>query len=192
MIKELITIFDDSLNSFEGQRVGEKVLLLLRQHSFTILIKIGFFGLVALIPIALGLMFIPYFSAHGLLPIFFFLSTLWYMALWIGLFHALTIYTLNTVIITDQRIINSEQKGLFNRKISELNSNRIQDVSTHTNGIIETVLKFGNITVQSASSEIHFIFYQIPKPERVKEVIMKIATSLHSGIKATVPSDVDK
>lgn len=186
MIKELITIFDDSLNSFEGQRAGEKVLLLLRQHSFTILIRLGFFGLAALVPVALILIFGPYFTQNGLMLLFLFSSIIWYMALWLGMFHALTIYTLNTVIITDQRIINSEQKGLFNRKTSELNSNRIQDVSVHTNGIIETLLKFGNVTVQSASSETHFIFYQIPKPERVKEVIVKTATSLHSGIKPVV------
>lgn len=185
MIKEFLSIFSESLNSFEGQKVGEKTLMLLRQHSFTILVRVGFFGLLALVPIAIGLAFIPYFSLHGLLALFFFISSLWYMGLWLAVFHALTIYSLNTVIITDQRIIDSDQLGLFNRKISELNGNRIQDVSIHTNGIIETMLKFGNVTVQTASSETHFIFYQIPRPERVKEVIMKIATSMHSGVKAS-------
>ena len=191
MIKAFLSIFHDSLNSFEGQRDGEKILLLLRQHLFTVLVRVALFGLVALVPIVLGLTFIPYFSLHGLLTLFFFLSGVWYMAIWIALFSALTLYSLTTVVITDQRIINGEQKSLFNRKISELNSNRIQDVSTHTNGIFETVLKFGNVTVQTASSETHFIFYQIPRPERVKEVIVKTATALHSGVKASVSDGVD-
>ena len=183
MIKSFFSIFRESTNSFEGQESDEKVLLLLRQHPFTILIRVGLFCLVSLVPIVVGMAFREYLAANSGFDLFLFVSSLWYLVLWLTIFYALTMYTLNTVIITDHRIIESDQYGLFNRKISELHSYRIQDVTTHTNGLIETVLKFGNITVQTAGSEKQFVFHQIPRPDKVKDVIMQVATSRHSGVK---------
>jgi len=187
MIKSFLSIFRDSTNSFEGQRDGETILLLLRKHIITLYLKLGLFVLAAIVPIVVGLTFIPYFSLHNLINVFLFISSLWYLGLWLGIFHVLSIYTLNTVLVTDRRVIESDQHGLFNRITSELNSNRIQDVSVHTNGILETIFKFGNITVQTASSEAHFVFHQIPEPDRVKDIIMQITASVHSGVKASAP-----
>ncbi|MDP3763090.1 MAG: PH domain-containing protein [bacterium] len=183
MIKTLLSIFRDSPNSFAGQENGEKVVLLLRKHPFIILVRIGFFGLACLVPIVVGIIFLPYFTAHQWLNLFFFISSIWYLGFWFAIFYSLTIYTLNTVAITDRRIIDSDQHGLFNQKISELHNNRIQDVSTHTNGVIETFLQFGDVTVQTAGSEKQFVFHQVPNPDRVKDIIMRITASRHSGVR---------
>lgn len=184
MIRTLYSIFRDSANSFEGQERDEKVVLLLRQHPFVILIRLGLLGLAGLIPIIFGIMFLPYLSAYGWLNLFFFVSSVWFLGLWLIVFYLLTIYTLNTVIITDRRIIDSDQQGFFNRKISELLYRRIQDVSMHTSGVIETFLQFGNVTVQTAASEKQFIFHRVPKPEKVKDVIRRLAAARNSGVKA--------
>ncbi|MDP3875246.1 MAG: PH domain-containing protein [bacterium] len=184
MVKSLFSIFKDSPNSFEGQEKNEKVILLLRRHPFTILLSLALFGLACLVPIVVGVIFWSYLSIHGWLNLYLFVFSVWLLGFWLAIFYSLTMYTLNTVAITDHRIINSDQHGFFNRQISELNSHRIQDVSVHTNGLIETVLKFGNITVQTAASEKQFVFRKIPRPERVKDVIMQIARSRDSGVKA--------
>lgn len=183
MIKEFFSIFRDSSNSFEGQVSGERVILLLRRHPFTILLHIGLSSLLTLIPVAVGIVFLPYLIAHGWLALFLFALSVWFLGFWLGIFYALTMYTLDTVIITDHRIIDSDQCGFFNRKVAELHSHRIQDVSVHTSGVIETFLQFGNITVQTAASEKQFIFHQIPKPEKVKDIIMQITAFRHSGVK---------
>ena len=186
MVKTLLSIFRDSSNSFEGQKDGEKVILLLRRHPFTILVRIGFFSLACLAPIVIGIIFLPYLMAHGLLNLFFFASSVWFLGFWLAIFYSLTIYTLNTVIITNDRIIDSDQHGLFNREISELHSHRIQDISTHVNGVIETFLGFGDVMVQTAASEKQFIFHKIPRPEKVKDAIMQVTASKHSGVKTMI------
>ena len=186
MVKSLLSIFRDSSNSFEGQGESERVILLLRQHPFVIIIRVGFTSLAFLIPIVLGINFSSYLTSQGWFNLFLFISSLWYLGIWLTIFYSLTMYTLNTFIITDRRIIDNDQHGLFNRKTSALYSHRIQDVTAHTNGIIETFLKFGNISVQTAASEKQFIFHRVPKPEEVKEVIMQTAAAGHSGIKAMV------
>ncbi|KKW14449.1 MAG: hypothetical protein UY54_C0017G0003 [Parcubacteria group bacterium GW2011_GWA2_50_10b] len=186
MIKKLLSIFHDSPNSFEGQKHGEEVLMLLRHHPFTIIIKVAFFVLIGLVPIVLWIIFSALLEEHGWLNAFLFVSSIWYLVLWLGIFHSLTIYTLNAVLITDRRIIDNDLHGLFNREVSELHNNRIQDVSVHTNGLLETFLKFGDVTVQTAASEKQFIFHQVPKPEKVKDVIMQITASRHTGVKTVV------
>ncbi len=184
MINKLISIFRDSPNSFDDQEKGEIVLLLLRRHIFTILAPLALFLLACLVPIVTGIMFYSFISAHHLLYLFYFGSSLWYMGIWMAIFYALTIYTLDTVIITDHRIIDNDQRGLFYRNVSELHSHRIQDVSTRTNGIIETFLNFGDITVQTAGSEKQFVFHQMPNPIKVKDTIMQTAATRDSGVKA--------
>jgi hypothetical protein len=183
MIKSLFSILRHSTNSFEGQREGEKVILLSRRHYFTIMTRLGFFGLACLVPIAIILVFYSYLIASDWLNLFLLISGLWYLGFWLAIFRSLTLYTLDTLLITNYRVIDSNQNGFFDREVSELQSHRIQDVSIHTNGMIETFLKFGDITVQTAASEKRFVFHQIPNPDTVKDVIMQMAGSKHSGVR---------
>jgi uncharacterized membrane protein YdbT with pleckstrin-like domain len=182
MIKELLNIFRDSPNSFEGQRPDEQVMTLLRNHPFTIIIKIILCLLAGLIPIVLGSVAVSLLPGLVRFDLWFFLIGCWYLLLWLAIFYALTIYTLDTVIITNQRIIDNFQRGLFNREVSELNNHRIQDVSVHTSGLIETILEFGTVTVQTAAAEKQFIFRNLPRPEKVKDTIMKMAELARSDV----------
>lgn len=190
MIQKLFSIFRESPNSFDGQEKDEKVLMLLRRHVFTILAPLALFLLACLVPIALGITFYGYISTYNLLGLFLFLSISWYLAIWLGIFYALTIYTLDTVIISDHRIVNNDQRGLFFRDVGELHSHRIQDVYIRTSGIIETFLNFGDITVQTAGSEKQFVFRQIPNPSKVKDTIMQVVRSRDSGVKAVNNSEI--
>jgi uncharacterized membrane protein YdbT with pleckstrin-like domain len=183
MIKELFAIFTDSLNSFEGQKEGEEVLQLLRHHPFNIFLTLGSFALGAFIPFLAGIIFWSRISEYGFGQIFLFALSLWFLTLWLGAFHALAMYSLNTLIITNERLIENEQLGIFNRKVSELDNDRIQDVSAHTNGFIETLLDFGTVTVQTAGSDKHFVFRTVPNPEKVKDIIMRMAGDKHQGLK---------
>ncbi len=183
MIKQLLSMFVESSNSFQGQKEGETVILLLRKHPFIIITRLSLFFLAALIPIVGGILTWSYLTEdENLKNLFFFSSTIWYLVLWLTSFYSLTLYSLDNVIITNHRIIKSYQHSLFNREIAELHSHRIQDVTTHTNGIIQTFLEFGDITIQTAGTENQFMFKQIPNPDEVKDVIMHITASKHSGV----------
>jgi hypothetical protein len=177
VIGKLISIFKDSRESFEGQETGERVIMLLRKHAFVVLLSLSGFALACFVPILILTIFASFIINLNLLSLFLFLSSLWYMFLWLAVFRFLTIYTLNTVIITDHRVIEREQRGFFNQKVSELHAQKIQDITAHTEGIFETMLHFGNVVVQTAASEKQFVFHQIPEPEKVKDAIMKIVTS---------------
>jgi len=181
MINRIVHIFRDSSGSFEGQEHGEDVVLLLRKHPVIAYARISVSLIGLLIPVFIALIFYSAIFKTHLWPLFIFLACLWFLIFWLLMFYSLTIYTLNVVIITDRRIMENEQKGIFNRKVSELHMSRIQDISVHVRGILETFLKFGNLVVQTAAHESQFTFYEIPQPEKVKNTIMKIVTDKHRG-----------
>jgi uncharacterized membrane protein YdbT with pleckstrin-like domain len=177
MIRRLFQIINDTESHFEGQETGEIVVLVLRRHKFTVLFPLGFQILFAFIPVLVWQYFSQQIVDNGFSSFFFFGISLYYLLLWTHVFYLLTIYALNTVIVTDKRIIENEQHAFFSRKVSELHTNRVQDVSARTTGLLETFVGFGDIVVQTAASEREFVFHRIGNPERVKDAIMKVVAA---------------
>lgn len=130
-----------------------------------------------------------YFSAYlyslGLLQASLFIVSFWALILWQVIFYHLTMYTLDVWIVTDRRIIDSTQHGFFNRTISELHMTRIQDISVHVDGLIQSVFRFGDLRVQTAGTEENFKFIQVPRPEEVKNQIMQMSHSVNGGQEAS-------
>lgn len=180
MIKRLLQIFNESNRHFEGQEPDEKVVLLLRRHPFTVLYPLGLLAFIAVIPLLVWAWFSVPISDMGHASAFWFGTGMLYLALWAQAFYLLTIYALNTVIVTDRRIIENEQLAFFSRTVSELPTYRIQDVSTHTHGLLATMIGFGDIVVQTAASEREFVFKGIADPERVKDLIMATVSAHQS------------
>lgn len=85
-----------------------------------------------------------------------------------------TDYYLDTWIVTTERIINIEQKGLFSRVVPELHLNQVQDVTSETHGMLATFLSYGDVQIQTAGSESRFNFKQIDNPEKIKQIITKL------------------
>jgi uncharacterized membrane protein YdbT with pleckstrin-like domain len=86
------------------------------------------------------------------------------------------IYMLNTVILTNKRIIENQQLGLFKHAVSELALNRIQDITVSVFGVVAEFLKFGDIEIQTAGEEKNFIFRQVPNPHAIKDAIVAAKT----------------
>lgn len=163
---------------FASQREGEEVVQIIHRHWFNILSRFLLVLLLALLLIgslvAFLLLFPDMFGMGGK-TFFIFMENTFFILLWLFGFLTWIDYYFDIWIITDQRIVNIEQKGLFDRHISELNFSRIQDVTTTVEGIIPTVLNFGDVSVQTAGEEGRFIFRMVPDPYKIKDTIMKIS-----------------
>lgn len=162
---------------FKGKRKDEEIILMVRRHW---IILVGeflpmFFFLLALIffdfigPFIFSLL--PIQTSPALFNLF---ESFLYMFFWVMLFIIWVDYYLDVWIVTDQRIVNIEQKALFRREISELEHSKIQDVTTEVHGIIATLLKFGFVYVQTAGQRSRFVFKQVPKPQLIRTLIMKL------------------
>jgi hypothetical protein len=93
-----------------------------------------------------------------------FLYSIWIIFIWIWLFVLWTDYYLDVWVVTNKKIIDVEQFGLFNRKVSVLNLDKIQDVNFNVHGFISTMLNIGSISVQTAGIEKLFTIKGIHNP----------------------------
>jgi uncharacterized membrane protein YdbT with pleckstrin-like domain len=158
-----------------NQQKDEKLILFLRRHWITLIGRWGLFLTLAIIPV--GFYFFIIYNYPGLLSI-----TVWqaFLLLLASIYYLFTVlYFLNTFIdfyldvwiVTNQRIINIEQRGLFNREIAEHTLDRIQDISGVQKGLFQTFFSYGDVHVQTAGEIQRFIFRQVDNPFEVVRVL---------------------
>ena len=166
------------LDKLPNQRGDEKVVLFLRRHWVAPLQIIGIFVVLMLLPVAIGFLF--YDSIIQLLqndligPAIAIVTIGYVMCVWLFSFIEFTDYYLDTWIVTTERVINIEQKGLFNRVASELQLEAVQDVTSNVEGIMRTMFDYGDVIIQTAGEIKHFHFKEIANPEEIKEKIIHI------------------
>ncbi len=155
---------------------GERIDIKARKHWFLLFRESFGIFIVFLIPF-IGWKFLTNqagFSLPSINPsLLLFLSSTWVLLLWVKIFSIWTDYYLDIWIVTDRRIVNIDQRGLFNREVSTLRMERIQDVTLEVYGIVATVLNFGNVLVQTAGESEEFLIKGIANPEHVKRKILQ-------------------
>lgn len=171
---------------------GEVIIESVRSHVFVLALRLLPFLFMAFVPwILSGLLslfaaFAP--QAGGLfgslsLPSHLsrFVSGLWFLGLWTGAFSVFTQYYLTVWVITNLRIVDIRQKGFFNREVSSFLLARVQDVTTHTSGLIGTLIHFGHLSVETAGKEEDFAMSGIADPEGIRDIIMRQVAAAHQG-----------
>ncbi len=176
----LYGIFRNSNNTFEGKKPYENVIVVLYHHWFTIFGKLLSYIIFAFLPFAIKYFTIGYVTSLGLENTFSFLISIYFLFWWTGLFYAITMYLLDVWVVTDHRLLDNEQHGLFDRTFSEMNLSRVQDATVESKGLIPTFLNYGDLQIQTAGTEVKFIFKQIPDPVGVKTKIMEAANNFNS------------
>lgn len=169
----------DPNSIFPGQRAEEKVQLVIRRHEIILLPAIISVVILALFPQAFYIFVapdtMPFLMKAPYSQMFFLATTIYYGFLWIGSFVAWSDYYLDIWIITDQRIIDVEQKGFFHRVVSEVDLKRVQDISSSVTGLIPTFFGFGNLIIQTAAEKNQFTMENIPHPVTVRRQITELA-----------------
>jgi len=162
---------------FKDKKRDEDIIIVLRRHWLTFITQF--------MPIIAGAIFIV--SAHFFIiefmpeilsgegkVILFFVESLVAMILWLVAFIFWIDYYFDVWIVTDRRIIDIEQLGLFRRNVSELEHSKIQDVTTEIHGILPTLLKYGFVYVQTAGKKTRFIFKQVPRPMMIRKMVLNL------------------
>lgn len=156
---------------------GERIDIKTRKHWFIFFRDVVGVVVITLLPfIAWGLLAsqlaTPDTLAHLPSALITFFTSLWLLVMWGWFFAVWTAYYLDAWVVTDRRIVNIDQKGLFDREVSTLRMERVQDVTISVEGIIATVLNFGDVSVQTAGETEEFCMKGISNPERIKRVIL--------------------
>lgn len=166
------------LDHLPNQRKDEKVELFLRRHWFAVLTIVLAFLVLTIVPVSVGYVFLDEVKNildHSLFgPVLVIMSSMYFLAVWLFAFIEFTDYYLDVWIVSNERIINIEQQGLFHRTASELHLTAVQDVTSEVRGIIHTVFDYGDVHVQTAGEKGRFVFKSIYQPEKVKEHVIRL------------------
>ncbi|PIR69603.1 MAG: hypothetical protein COU47_02500 [Candidatus Niyogibacteria bacterium CG10_big_fil_rev_8_21_14_0_10_46_36] len=151
---------------------GEKIIRVVHRHWIVVAQKMTMVAFLILVPIV-GLFLLPLFvipEALAALAVYLFsLYTLFIAVIAFGMWMD---YYLDIWIITSERIIDIEHKGVFNREVSEFMMERVQDVTTHNPNFLSLLLGYGTIEVHTAGEKT-FVGHDLPNVKEIKDIIIE-------------------
>ena len=98
---------------------------------------------------------------------------------------ATIIFKENRLIITDRNITQILQYGLFNRKVSQLNVNNVEDVTAQQNGILATTFNYGTLKIETAGEQMNFHYTFCPDVGAYAKIILDAREQMLGQMKST-------
>ncbi|MFA6603243.1 MAG: PH domain-containing protein [Patescibacteria group bacterium] len=94
-----------------------------------------------------------------------------------GLLHSLKTFVVwywNAFIITNLRVIDVDQRGFFERTVSEAAYDKVQDVSYKIKGFWGTLLNYGTLIIQTAGTTSNLELEYARDPKEVQHLLSEI------------------
>jgi len=160
-------LYPDDIN-FETQEDKEKIILMLRQHPI-----VNVKWIVVTLLLLTGPTILSLFGVFSLLPIGFplVITLAWYLVTSAYAIESFLSWYFNVYFVTTEGIIDVDFFNLVDKRVSEAELGRIQDVSYSTNGVLGTTLNFGDVRIQTAAEIPEFKFESVPNPEKVAKIL---------------------
>ena len=159
---------------FPGQQPDERIHMVSRKH-WIVLAKD-----VAVWLIFVGILFFydgvvvqqfPFLNAPQALKIANLIKSIYLMYLIAGIMTIWILYYLNYQIITNERLVDVDQKNLLYHSTTEIHLAQIEDVSSEIKGILGNLFNYGHVYVQTAGTKTRFEFDYVPDPNAVVKQI---------------------
>jgi len=166
------------LQLIPGVKDYEKIICLVRRDRLTFLPKILLFLILLIIPWGINLfanvIWPGIFEGPVGQPVGILALSIFYLFNLVLFFTNFIDYFLDVWIVTNERIVDIRQEGLFARIVAETRFYRVQDVTAEIKGFFPTIFHYGNVHIQTAGETGRFVFAQIPKPYKMAQKIMEL------------------
>lgn len=161
----------------------ERIIFYLHRHPFIFFRRALRSLIVGLAPFLAYFIFKIYFpdilENEVIFPLLVLAASLWLIFAWISLFQTWIEYYFCIWVVTNKKIVDIKQMGLFRRIVSKKPLARVQDVSAESKGFFPTIFKYGNVYIQSAGATERFAFWEVSDPH---DVVRKINKLTHDTI----------
>jgi membrane protein YdbS with pleckstrin-like domain len=161
------------------QKSYEEIVFHLRRHPITFLPVIFLFLILLTVPL------IIYFLISNLYPtlldgaILYPLAVLgasiYFLSIYLFFYGQFIDYYLDLWIVTNDRIVDMEQLGLFRRTTTEVDLFRIQDVTANIKGVFPTIFDYGDVVIKTASANLNIVFRNVSNPNKIREELIRLA-----------------
>ncbi|HUS25749.1 MAG TPA: PH domain-containing protein [Nevskiaceae bacterium] len=162
---------------FADQFDDEEVLFVFRKHP--IVMRRGLvLGMLAILLGTVPSLFKPEYSVYfiGLLCGIG-VGLLVFLPSWISWYFSV-------FIVTDKRLIQITQRGLFHRSVVDMGLNQIQMVNYEVAGLQATLLGFGTIMMQTFVGDL--VIHEIHHPANIQKKLLEVLRE--RGVVATPPN----
>lgn len=103
-----------------------------------------------------------------------FIVGIYWLFVWMAAFSMFTNHFLDEWVITNERVIDVNQRNFWNRQVDSLFLYRVQNVETEVDGVFGTLFGFGTVSVESAGAELNRIRMQgLSHPDHVRDVLLR-------------------
>jgi uncharacterized membrane protein YdbT with pleckstrin-like domain len=167
---------------FESQREEEKIYLVIREHPVLPALRLGVVVFLFIIGVAAQIALprlLPDLFTDIVQGVYTLLFSIYYLGLLLGALLVFVFYYLSLQIITDMRMVDVDQSGLFRRKVTEIQIENVEEVTSSSHGILPTIFNFGNVLVQTSSAINEFSFENVAHPEQVKKLVLDLYEQHH-------------
>ena len=156
--------------NFTEKDDDEVILLALRSHWFTNVPWIITLIVMLFVPSLIS--FVPTFSLAVNLKII--ITFAWYLIAFAYSFEQFLSWYFDVYIVTNHRVIDIDFNNLLDKKFSEADLARIQDVTSRVSGVSQTIFNYGTVLIQTAAEKNQIIFDKVPNPEKIVKVLQDL------------------
>ncbi len=96
------------------------------------------------------------------------------------------------LVITDHRVIDIEQRGFFDRIVTEAIYAQVDEVAYRIKGFFPTIFRFGTIRVQLHGSGADIEFRRVRRPARLHDLLNDLVSLAHGGTRTPRETRVKK
>lgn len=169
---------------FESQLDTEKIYLVVREHPVLLFVRLAVLAFLLIVGIIAHVV-IPglletVITPNGQLALSL-LFYVYYLVLLLGCLLVFSFYYLSLQIITDMRMVDVDQAGLFRRKVTEIQIENVEEVTSTAHGLLSTMFNFGNVLVQTSSAQNEFQFENVARPEQIKKLVLDLYEQRRRG-----------
>lgn len=156
---------------------GEEIIEVIRKHWASFIKQVIVTFVILIVPVFF---------------IVFFFSRWWTMLIFlvwvcIGVSYGLYswfVWYFDSLILTNQRVINIDQRRLFSRRVSEASLSNIQDITYEIHGVVASIFSFGTVKVQTAGAESVIKINNVSHPGEVQEMILDARKRVKKDVSA--------
>ncbi len=147
---------------------GEFPVLECRRHWIYLWPLMALYAMVALAPVALAVVLVGLLDlgGNGRLAVYA-LAALWAAYWGVRAYFGWYRYRHDQWLITNQRLVDSQRRHWFHQEVASADLVDVQDTSVEREGVLETVLNYGDLVCQTAGQQLNFVLHGIPDPVSV-------------------------